>query len=172
MMDTTRIALASAVAITACWAPAYATSLISEAETGSEAHWHTCATIADSGQRLKCYDHLAGREESSPMTQSGTITSEAQKRSAPSVATRDTFGLTEKIATPTPQTVDAVVTAMRRSADNKIIVLLSNGQAWELLDGGDSRLDISAHVVIRRAAVGSFLMTLEGGRTHRVHRLS
>jgi hypothetical protein len=167
MIDGTRMALA----ITASWTLISTTSLASGADTGSETRWLACTKIADPWQRLQCYDDLAGRDESPLIAQPGE-TSQAQKGSIPSVAPRDTFGLTEKIVPPTPQTVEAVVTALHRSANNQIIVILSNGQAWQMLDSGDSRLDIGAHIVIRRAALGSFLMTLEGGRTHRVHRLS
>jgi hypothetical protein len=50
------------------------------------------------------------------------------------------------------------------------IVTLDGGQLWEL-DEADPLLATGDSVTIKRAALGSFLMTTGSGRIHRVRRL-
>lgn len=49
-------------------------------------------------------------------------------------------------------------------------VTLDGGQVWEL-DNADPLLAKGNSVTIKRASLGSFLLTTSTGRTHRVHRL-
>jgi hypothetical protein len=57
------------------------------------------------------------------------------------------------------------------SSNGRPLVRLDNAQAWEL-DQADPLLSVGDKVIIRRATLGSFLLTTPTKRVHRVRRLS
>jgi hypothetical protein len=65
------------------------------------------------------------------------------------------------------------ITGISASPNGYPIVALEGGQRWELytFDGFDPKLTSGSEVTIKRASLGSFLMTTPGGRSHRVRRL-
>jgi hypothetical protein len=50
-------------------------------------------------------------------------------------------------------------------------VTLDGGALWELVDDSDPLLAVGDTVTIKRAALGSYLMSTPTKRTHRVRRL-
>jgi len=64
----------------------------------------------------------------------------------------------------------AIVLAFGMSSNGRPTVTLEGGQLWEL-DNSDPLLKTGESVIIKRAALGSFLLTTPTGRIHRVHRL-
>ena len=150
-----------------------------------------CAAIGTAAERLACYDQLAGRAPASaaaapapaaaapaPATQAPAPAAQAPapaaQAPAPAAAPpKESFGLyaAEHPAAPTPAaSYAAKVTGLGVSASGHPTVALEGGQLWEL-DGPDPLLANGTSVSIKRAALGSFLMTTPDGRTHRVHRL-
>jgi len=152
-----------------------------EDEPASTAEIYACAETRDDAARLACYDAAVGRfraaEEAGEVT---TITREAVEQ-----VQRDTFGLSfpslPAIAIPRLGSSEAddgqldsivvAVTDIERNAYDKAVITLENGQVWLQTDGGMFSLRGIEEAEIRRAALGSFKMKLDGGRAFRVRRL-
>ena len=86
---------------------------------------------------------------------------------------KDSFGLyaAEHPVAPAPaSSVTLKVVGTGASAGGHPTVSLEGGQLWEL-DEADPLLHAGDQVSIKRATLGSFLMTTPSGRTHRAHRL-
>jgi hypothetical protein len=126
-----------------------------------------CASIASPAPRLACYDELAGRA-AAPTEAPARLDAPA----TPAAAPQHSFGLyaAEHPAPATDTSLSAKVVALGASARGRPTVALEGGQLWEL-DGPDTLLAGGDAVTIRRAALGSYLMTTPQGRTHRVRRL-
>jgi hypothetical protein len=96
----------------------------------------------------------------------------------PAVEPKAEFGLSvaqrrkEPDAPVKPQSIDGVVTGFGTSSIGHPVVRLDNTQSWELLDELDPLLSVGDKVTIRRAALGSFLLTTPTKRMHRVRRIS
>ena len=139
---------------------------------------HACAVISSPGERLACYDQLAGRASAAPSSpepagRAGLPPTTAAPPSSSAAAPTGSFGLyhAEHPAAPPPATsLTARIVGMGSAANGHPTVALEGGQLWEL-DDRDALLANGDAVTIRRAAFGSFLMTTSTGRTLRVHRL-
>ncbi|MEL6567340.1 MAG: hypothetical protein AAFQ22_02905 [Pseudomonadota bacterium] len=156
---------------------------IAQAETdeASTAAIYACADTSDDAARLACYDAAVGRlkaaEEAGEIT---TITREEVEN-----VQRDTFGLSlpslPAIAMPRfggdpdndgqLDTITSRVTDIRRNSYDYVVVTLENGQIWRQTEGGRFSLRGIEEAEIRRAALGSFKMKLDGGRAFRVKRI-
>jgi hypothetical protein len=160
--------------------------------TVSPAALASCAAIGNPGERLDCYDRLAGR---APAPQGAAAPIAAPRNSAGGVPPAGTPAATAAIpaapaavpVTPAPQSfglyavehpqpavqpaLAAKVISIGSNAGGHSTVTLEGGQLWELLDDPDPILAEGQMVTIRRAALGSFIMTTASKRTHRVHRL-
>jgi hypothetical protein len=122
-----------------------------------------CAAIGAPTERLACYDKLAGRA-AAPVVSSAPPPAEVPKQS---------FGLYAAEHPAAPKAaglLNAKIVAIGASADGRTRVSLDGGQLWEL-DAADPLLANGDSVTIKRAALGSFIMTTPTGRTHRAHRL-
>ncbi len=150
-----------------------------------------CLAIADDTARLACYDRLAAATPAeAPAADAAVPASVAVAPVGPSVAAP------VAAAAPTPEELfgrDAVasdeivrraagigqlqeirrqVTTLRRSAEDKLILSLDNGQVWAQLDTLTIRLSTGDEVRIHRAAMGSYLLDGPGGaRAIRVRRV-
>jgi hypothetical protein len=69
------------------------------------------------------------------------------------------------------KTLTARVTGFRKGPDGRPRVLLDNGQSWEYEEDGDYLLAVGDSVTIRRASLGSFLLTTPAKLVHRVRRI-
>jgi hypothetical protein len=152
-----------------------------ETNGASTAAVYACAGTEDDVARLACYDAAVGRlkaaEEAGEIT---TITREEVED-----VQRDTFGLSfpslPAIAIPRlggdgddGDRLDAItlaVTDIERNSYDKAVITLENGQVWLQTDGGMFSIRGIEEAEIRRAALGSFKMKLDGGRAFRVRRL-
>jgi hypothetical protein len=139
-----------------------------------------CAAIEPPGERLACYDQLAGRIPPKGASAAPTAPAAASAPAAaaaptaPAAASPESFGLSavEHPHAPKPPAaaLSAKVAGLGSSAGGRVTVYLEGGQLWEL-DDADPLLGAGDSVTIRRAAFGSYLMTTPDGRTHRTHRL-
>ena len=134
-----------------------------------------CATIRGPTERLACYDQLAGRAAPSPITPPAASVGTAAPPAQPSpvVVPKESFGLyaAEHPAAPKADSSHtAKIVELGMSSSGRPTVTLEGGELWEL-DAADPVLAEGNSVVIKRAALGSFLMTTPSGRMHRVHRL-
>ena len=151
-----------------------------------------CATIAAPSERLACYDQLAAgtasgaaapaagaapqAPASAPVHAAAPVAAAAPATGAVAAATppaKDSFGLyaAEHPVAPAPaSSVTLKVVGTGASAGGHPTVALEGGQLWEL-DEADPLLNAGDRVTIKRATLGSFLLTTPSGRTHRAHRL-
>jgi hypothetical protein len=154
-----------------------------------------CAGIPVPDQRLACYDALAGVTPSQPQsapaaaaTRPITAAPDATAQPGPApqspapqgtvpaqTATADMqdFGLAPrplKVAPKGPESIKAVVDRLTEDRLGNVYVVLDDGQTWTFTDS-DQQLRPGDSVTIKRAALGSFLMTTPSRRSYRVRRL-
>jgi hypothetical protein len=157
-----------------------------------------CAAIAAPTDRLACYDQLAGRPTSPAASSAPAATapsaavavspvaapnSRVPPAAGPAAAVapvapvppapKEAFGLysAEHPTIPAPAALlTATVIGLGVAPNGRPTVTLDGDQVWEL-DSSDPLLRDGESVTIKRASLGSFLMTTSAGRTHRVHRL-
>jgi hypothetical protein len=140
-----------------------------------------CRGIEAPGARLACYDAAAGRPaEAAASTAPVTMTTPASPppvAPAPSPeATRAeqlrNFGLSATQIQPQaqgPEAIRARIAGLSADRVGHAVVSLDNGQTWLVADDA-SRLEIGQDVTIKRAALGSFLMTTGDRRAYSVRR--
>jgi hypothetical protein len=135
-----------------------------------------CKAIADAAQRLACFD--AAVDAMAKAEQSGDlVTIDREQRRA---VRRQAFGLTlpslamfDKGEKPEEANRIAVTVARAsRDAAGKWVVVLDDGAVWRQID--DEPLEppprSGQKAVIRRAALGSYMLRIDGQSSIRVHR--
>jgi hypothetical protein len=123
-----------------------------------------CAASAAADERLACYDALA-KGKSSGAQAASADTARSESRDAG-------FGIVRRQLPAKPQGPDmikAVVAKVSVGRLGTVSVSLDNGQSWTFNDP-DALLRSGDAVTIRRAALGSFLMTTPSRHTYRVQR--
>jgi hypothetical protein len=134
---------------------------------------HPCAQIVADSERLHCYDAhfppngqhapVPARAEVAPESPEAFGLSEAQRRAAAGAPAQEAS--IESIASRAKE--------LRRRPTGEMIILLENGQTWVQIDSGASQtLRAGDEVTIKRAAMGSFLLTSPGHGIVRVRRLN
>lgn len=148
-----------------------------------------CAATADRDERLACYDGLASRyaqpnrkptaaaPSPPPVPLAAPAAPAPAAAKVPAVEPKAEFGLSvaqlrkEPDAPVKPQSIDGVVTGFGTSSLGRPVVRLDNSQSWELSES-DPLLSVGDKVTIRRATLGSFLLTTPTKRVHRARRIS
>ncbi|MEQ1801332.1 MAG: hypothetical protein ABL989_05385 [Gammaproteobacteria bacterium] len=122
--------------------------------------------MSDDRQRLACYDALPGR----PAAPDATTAPEALFGLEPTATTE--LLQREKGDEPV-EAIEQTVATVSADRYGKLQIQLANGQDWEQVDSDRLRLQPGELVRIRRAALGSYLMSLaSGGRAIRVRRIA
>lgn len=136
-----------------------------------------CRAIADASARLACYDAGAAALDSAEKQGDVVVIDREQV----GVARRQLFGF----ALPSmpdlfqrgeqPDTLDAIETSLTRAgqyAEGKWTFTLADGSIWRQIDSEPVRFRNreGQAVRVRRAALGSFLLTVDGSRAVRVRR--
>jgi hypothetical protein len=133
-----------------------------------------CADIADSSERLQCFDAAVPRAKSTlaapaqqPAEKRGLLEWFGFTRSQPVAKTED-FGK------PVPEArlgeiteITATVVEFAKTLRGKSVFILDNGQVWRQLDGDGTEVRDPApganmKVTIETGAVGSYNLTIEG----------
>ncbi len=155
-----------------------------------------CAEIDAPDARLACYDQLAGRttaatpavvgKSSVPVAPAGLPAQppSAQPPSAqppappaPAAAAEgatQTFGLTPAQQHKVPEGPASIQAHITNLSDRggTPYVQLENGQLWMVTDAGaEAWLNLGDPVTIRRAALGSFLLTTKSKRSYHARRV-
>ena len=135
-----------------------------------------CRAIADGTQRLACYDKAVGAMARAEQT-GDLVTIDREQRRA---VRRQAFGLTlPSLAMfdrgekgDEADRITVTVAGAVRGGDLKWVIRLDDGAVWRQIDDGE--LEPAPHAgskaVIRRAALGSFMMKIDGQSSIRVHR--
>jgi hypothetical protein len=133
-----------------------------------------CRKVADDTQRLACYD--AAEDALAKAEQSGDLVSlDRQQRNQ---VRRQAFGLTlpsiELFDHGEGQLNDVkeTLSSARQDAQGRWILQMQDGQVWRQID--DEFLSHDPHsgsaIDIRRAALGSFMLSIDGQPGIRAHR--
>lgn len=137
-----------------------------------------CRRIAESAQRLACFDAAAARLDEAASSGAVVVVDREQVQQARreifgfSVPSFDLFGGGEGRAAPPPiENVEAVIEAYTRGGDGRLVLTLENGQVWRQIDGETASARRGATVRIRRAALGSYLANIDGQIAIRVRRV-
>jgi hypothetical protein len=141
---------------------ALATGLVGAAEPG-----HPCATIAEPGRRLACYDAAFG--------QPAEIQVEARERA------EQEFGLSDaerrardpvEATRVEPDRIEASVTKVRYGDSGERVVSLDNGQVWVTTERGSrGTIDVGERVAVRKAALGTHMLVTAARVPLRVRRV-
>ncbi|MBV8496597.1 MAG: hypothetical protein JO361_07445 [Gammaproteobacteria bacterium] len=137
----------------------------------------SCGAIAAADERLACFDGLAKSRAARPHGVVAAPPAGAGTAGAPAALPGDagSFGRVQR-PTPPPRAVEgvqqitAVVTRVETDMQGVVHVSLDNGQVWTLVNYDRAFPSSGETVTIRRAALGSFLMTTASHRTVRVAR--
>jgi hypothetical protein len=168
-----RAALAGAI-LGACAVGAAAGNDSAAALESALAH---CAMIAAGDARLACYDSLVNSRTRivSPSAPPAASSPPAAPQTPPP-PTKEDFGLStvqKQKAQPLQKQIESIkasVAGLGTSAIGRMLLILDNGQSWEL-DSADPLLAVGDAITIQRAVLGSFLLTTPSRRTHHVRRI-
>ena len=153
-----------------------------------------CAGIDAPERRLACYDDVVGRRSADSGAAVAAATPSAAAASGeagPGSAARAThaaptpsneaatgggaapdFGLTpaQRKSQPSgPESITARISGLAADRVGHAVLTLDNRQAWFVSDN-DARLTVGQEVVIRRGALGSFLLTTAERHSYHVRR--
>jgi hypothetical protein len=134
-----------------------------------------CRTIGDNAQRLACYDAAAAKMGEAEAKGDIVVIDRAQAQAAH----REAFGLhvpsldfvTRALKPEEVDQIQGVVKAARADAYGKWTFVLQDGAVWrQIADELERDPHAGSKVVIHRAALGSYKMSVDGQPTIRVHR--
>jgi len=135
-----------------------------------------CRKIEDSAQRLACYDGAVARMQEAE-DKGDLVTVDREQRSA---ARRQAFGFNlpsldflnrgEK-----PEDVDRVtltVESARQDANGRWTIRMTDGAVWRQIDNNELTRDprSGSTAQVRKGALGSFIMNVDGHLGFKVHR--
>ena len=144
---------------------------------------YACASITDDIERLACYDNAVGRLKAAEDAGEVTTISRAEVETVQ----REAFGFSlpslPRIAMPKLggdsddgeiSEITSGGTNIRESRGNGLRITLDNGQIWQQTDGRRvtySKRKGVKEATVKQAALGSFMMKLDGGVAFRVKRV-
>lgn len=139
---------------------------------------YACASITDDAARLQCFDDKVGRLRSAE--QSGQVV--AVDRQQVDTLERQSFGFQlPALSSLLPrrdgereqiERVEAHVSRIIPIADGRHIFVLDNDQRWSQIQAQSvSNVEVGDAIAIRRAALGSFMLSPVHGAAHRVRRV-
>lgn len=139
---------------------------------------YACAGQTDDGARLRCYDEAVQRLQAAEA--SGNVV--AVDREQVGALERQSFGLQlPALSSLLPrrggeaqqiERVEALMTRVVSLPDGRHAFVLDNGQSWAQIEPRSaSNVDAGDSISIRRASLGSFVLSPEHGAMHRVRRV-
>lgn len=143
----------------------------------------SCQQISDEEQRLSCFDQIVTQLEttsqdkpattliSPPEQRATSVPPTVQATAAPQQAAAPvTQDLTEKFGLKKPnpeeqiQEITSVVSALGMDLRKKLLITLENGQQWRQIDQEYLNIKPGDRCVVKRGAIGSFLLGIEGAK--------
>lgn len=142
---------------------------------------YACAQVTAEAERLACYDSAVGRlrqaQNSGDLVAVDRAQAQAIERDAfgfslPSLPRLFGGGANRPDAEPNVAELQLEIARVSHRADGKALFTMANGQVWAQIDDANvRRAREGGAVTIRRAALGSYLMSVEaGGPAIRVRR--
>ena len=137
-----------------------------------------CRAVADASARLACYDALprAGGETKAPARAPAPPLAPAARPAEPRPAQGQApaeFGLEQRQNPAQVPTIESHIPGAFEGWQPNSTIKLANGQVWQISDGSTRRIyRNNPKVTIRRGALGSFFLDVEGDNSApRVRRL-
>ena len=138
-----------------------------------------CRTIAESAQRLACFDRTVGAMATATTQQDLVILDRETMRETRkglfgfSLPKLKLFGGGSDDVDERDQIkeVDSTITGIRGAKDGFPIFTLEDGAKWKQTDGRDVYPKTGQKIKIKRAAMGSFMASVDGHAGVRVMRL-
>lgn len=134
------------------------------AQEGLQGRLVVCANIAEAAARHACFDALVPELKTSSEASFG-VTTKLSVLTAPSL---------ETVKPAEPDNVTLAVKSVTAASDGKLRFTMENGQVWKQVDTTQLRNVGKGPwtAQIRKASLGSFLLSLNDGRAVRVERVS
>jgi hypothetical protein len=147
-----------------------------------------CADIKAPETRLACYDALAHKPAAGKLSAAPAVAPSAPAPSNPATATAASptpnpnaafaddpknFGLTpaqQHLTDLGPKSIGARIARLQTDSVGHTTIVLDSGQAWTVADN-DGWLSKGDQVTIKRAALGSYLMTTRANHSYPVQRI-
>lgn len=130
---------------------------------------HPCAVVVDPAKRLACYDTAF------PPTSGAESLESRRERELKDFGLNQIqrrAGMPESQRVEIPDRIEAAVTAVRTLAEGERMVTLDNGQLWMLTEvTSQGFLKAGDRVVVRKAAVGTFMLVTPGRVALRAKRV-
>jgi hypothetical protein len=137
-----------------------------------------CRATADAAARLACYDKAVGSLQQAVAKREVVIFSAADVRKT----RRSLFGFSipklpffgDSDDTPEAREINAKIKSTRSLGYGKWRIQLEDGEIWETTEGSSSSSDpsVGGSVRIRKAALGSYLLSISGSKSVRARRVS
>lgn len=177
------IKLVSGVVATALIMPAAFAEDRSEPRPAALVKLVDCRSIADDARRLACYDlavnaiDKAEREKELVVVDRGQIRKARRSLFGLTLPNLGIFGSRDDAGAPDEEGVTRIETTIARAMQDpmgKWIMILPDGARWLQIDSRDVPRSPRAGmpIVIRRAAMGSFLAKVDGQIAIRVRRIN
>lgn len=116
-----------------------------------------CRAIADSSDRLLCYDTVVD----------GGVFNEQKADQAK----RESFGITKKEPENTPDRITVTIVRIQDAAAGVQYFYTADGAIWQKNDRGQWHLDVPFDAELKSGALGSFFLVTDGGKSARVKRI-
>lgn len=135
-----------------------------------------CRSISDSAARLACYDAAAGEIDSARQQGDLVVIDRAQAEET----RRQLFGFEVPTlprlfggeAQPDIESIETTLQSASRASETRWVFRLADGSVWRQIDSDPVRFQNRAgqEVRVRKASLGSFLLTVGNSRAVRVRR--
>ncbi len=149
---------------------------------------YACASISEDSARLACFDaavaELRSKEQSGQIqtidvAQIKEIEKEAFGFSMPSLPALFNRSSSSAKSAPQAESIEEISASVKsariQGVTGRAIVVLENGQTWEQIDTtklNAMNLRKAKEATVRKAALGSFMMKVDGNKAFRVKRVS
>lgn len=136
-----------------------------------------CRAISDPTERLACFDRAAAALDEAQTKGDVVIVDRHEVQEVKRQAfgfSLDALSIFNKGGKEPPEdaSINAIAKAAFQNASGKWVVTLEGGAVWRQIDSDSLNIDPhpGSKVHIRRASLGSFLMSIDGQNSIRVHR--
>ena len=168
-------ALAAAILASGTVAAAPAPAAVGRAAIASAIS--DCRKVVDPTERLACYDKAAASLDEAESSGAVVVIDRQQAKQIK----RQTFGFSFEglsifdrhgVRDSGDDVINAVARSVSQTPTGRWVVVLDDGAVWRQIDSADTDLDArpGSKIRIRRAALGSFMMSIDKQAEVRVHR--
>jgi len=152
----------------------------------------SCQQIANEEQRLSCFDQIVTQLAAQPVVTvvpevpaapeaaitrvvESTVIAASTRTETPVLNKQqltDKFGIKKPNPKEIIEEISSKVIAVELDLRKKLLITLENGQQWRQIDADHLQVNVGDVCIVKRGAIGSFLLGLEGAKKRiRVRRV-